>query len=156
MAARARFSIGGLMGVVFLVALDLAIVRAFWDGDGPAFAVTVTTLPMINLLLLALPRLRRREARPYWVGFEVAGWSVVLLAVFLGTFHQLLFFRPMFWVDRLELFAAAPSFEIPFIVAIAVVLYTTPKALAAAIGGWLVARYRVVIERRPAATPEED
>jgi hypothetical protein len=154
MAARARFSIALLMAVVFFVAADFAIADASSSWPGPSFALAVTTLPTINLLFLALPRLRRREARPFWLGFEVVGWLTVFLAVWLGRSHQLAFFSPIIWIDRHDFFGTSWDSELPFLIAIAAVLYTIPPVLAASVGGWLSARCQIA-HRRPSATVEE-
>ncbi len=79
MAVALRFTIGTLMKVVSLVAADLGLVRALWGTPGPEVGIAIVTLPMINVLLLALPRLWRCHAsRPFWIGFQGFGWIMVL------------------------------------------------------------------------------
>jgi hypothetical protein len=154
MVAQPRFSIGLLMMVVLLVGADFAAVRALWDSPGPGVAVALATLPTVNLLLVVLPRLRRRAARPFWAGFEVAGWAAVIAAAILGWSHEQEFFAPIEWVDQSIPFPRGWTANIAIVVAFVVVFYTIPLALAAAAGGWLSSRYRLVIERRPSATSE--
>jgi hypothetical protein len=85
MAVARRFTIGMLTAVVFLIAADFGIVRALWDTPGPQVGVAIVTLPMIDLLLLFVPKLQRSNpTRPYWVGFQVVGWTGVLTAGLLA------------------------------------------------------------------------
>jgi hypothetical protein len=156
MAARARFSIALLMAVVFFVAADFAIVRAFWDSRGPQAAIAVITLPMINLLLLFLPKLKRGgDARPFWLGFEVVGWSIVLLFVLVGWFFEEVFFAPaVYSISLLDPFPENVALNVAFEISFAVPFYTIPQVLAASVGGWLSARCQIA-HRRPSATVEE-
>jgi ABC-type proline/glycine betaine transport system permease subunit len=150
MAARNRFSIAVLMAVVFFVAVDFAIVRAFWTSPEPlGLVVSLTTLPMINLLLLVLPKLSRRGGdRSFWLGFEAVGWLMVIGVVLLGWFQADPFFAPIDWVNQHDPFEHGSVPETAFLITFVVLFYTTPQVLAAMFGGRLLARYRVVIDRR--------
>ncbi len=87
MVVRPRFSIFLLMAIVFFVATDIAIGRSLWDSPDPYVEIAVTTLPMINLLLLSLPKLRRSDSsRLYWMGFQIVGWLGVILVTLLCWF----------------------------------------------------------------------
>jgi hypothetical protein len=144
-----RFSIALLMAVVFFVAADFAIVRAYWNAPGPEVAVAVTTLPMINLLLLALPRLRAgREDRRFWAGFQVAGWMMVLVFGACNWIFEDDFIAPIVWISQQGWFAPNSPAGLAFNIACGVVIYTLPQLLAAMVGGWLALGYRLVMVRR--------
>jgi hypothetical protein len=143
-----RFSIGLLMAVIFFVAADFAIVRALWDTNEP-LVVAVITLPMINLLLMVLPGARRgRDRRPFWLGFEAAGWMMVVLFASLAWFFVDTFFYPIEWIDNHDSLLSGSPTETAFLICCCVVIYTPPQVLGAMVGGWLSAGYRLVIERR--------
>ena len=62
------------MAVVLLVAADFGIVRALWETQGPQVGVAIVMLPMIDLLLLSMPKLRKSNpTRPFWGGFQAVG-----------------------------------------------------------------------------------
>jgi hypothetical protein len=143
-----RFSIGLLMAVIFFVAADFAIVRALWGTNEPLI-VAIITLPMINLLLMVLPGARRgRDLRPFWLGFEAAGWMMVVLFASLASFFEDAFLYPIEWIDMHDSLLSGSPTEFAFLISSSVVIYTIPQVLAAMVGGWLSSRYRVVIQRR--------
>jgi hypothetical protein len=87
MAVARRFTIRMLMAVVALAAADFGIVRALWPTIGPEVGVAIVTLPMIDLLVLTMPKLRRSNAtRPFWGGFQAVGCIGVLISGLLGLF----------------------------------------------------------------------
>src|SRR3954454_20417230 len=101
MAVSQRFSIGLLMAVIVLVAADFAIVRALWGSPGPHVDVAIVTLPMANMLLLATPKMRASSTtRPFWVGFVIVGWPMVLAVAILAWHFSDTFFRPIDWLDK--------------------------------------------------------
>ena len=115
----------------------------------------VSILLPANLLILAAPRLRQRDpSRPYWLGFELAGWASVVgfvgLAFLLpnSTFEPLRWLEPIFarLVARLD-----QSTVVVLEIAVIAVVYSAPLLLLAHLGGRLSRRYRVrlVVERRP-------
>src|SRR4051812_41266380 len=98
MAMIPRVSIGLMMAIVFLVAAEFAIVKSLWNTSYAAIAVV--TLPMINLLVLALPRVQDGEPVAYfWRGFEAGGWLMALLVGLLGWIGERRFFWPTEFVD---------------------------------------------------------
>jgi hypothetical protein len=133
------------MTVVFFVAADFAILRALWETD-EAGAAAIITLPMINLLILTLPRLKG-GIRLFWVGFQAVGCIMTLVFGYLAWFDVKWFFWPGRFIERfvvgMDLFGAYT-----IIFSWVVILYTTPLVLLAALGGWLSARYRVTVGRR--------
>lgn len=152
MAVQKRFSIAKLMAVVFLVAADFAIVREVWQWPVPSVGIAVVTLPTINVLLLAIQGLRRgRASRAYWVGFEAAGWAMVLLSAALGWTIPDPFFAPIDWIGRHDPFTPGTAPKVAFLITFAVVLYSAPPLLAAWLVGRFSSRYRLVIQRRPGA-----
>jgi hypothetical protein len=73
---RPRFTLATLSALVAVLAVDFGLIRQV-VVVGPSFLTTfgIGFLPMINALVLGLPRtLRNRKAR-FTFGFEVAGWS---------------------------------------------------------------------------------
>ena len=85
MKAPGRFSIGFLMVVVLLVAVDFGIVRGLCRSGGHAAAIGIVVVPMANLLILSGPKLRMANpTRSFWIGFEVAGWLATLAIGFLA------------------------------------------------------------------------
>jgi hypothetical protein len=148
MLTRKRFSIALLMAIVFLVAADFAIVRALWDTNDPIVVTAIVTLPTVNLLLLALPKVKRgRETRPFWLGFEAVGWMAVILVALLAWAFDMTIFDPLTWIDDHDPFQHGSAAEIAFLISSAVVLYSTPQWISATIGGWIWARYRLVLPR---------
>jgi hypothetical protein len=148
MAVARRFTIGMLMAIVSLVAADFAIVRALWPTTGPEAGVAIVTLPMIDLLLLVTPKLRMSNlTRPYWVGFQVVGWTGVLTSGLLAWGCPDTFFRPLDFVDEL-LPSPHSAAGTALLISVAVVLYTTPLLLITLLAGRLSSKYRIVIERR--------
>jgi hypothetical protein len=149
MAIARRFTIGTLMAVIFLVAADFAIVRALWWTSGPQLEVAVVTLPMIDLLLLTMPKLRSSHpTRPFWGGFQGAGWIGVLTSGLLTLGCPDTFFWPITVVNRWLVFPQPDARSVALLISFAVVVYTAPQLLMALLGGRLSATYRIVIERR--------
>jgi hypothetical protein len=81
--ARSRISIAGLSFVVAIIAADFAILRYLLTrtsltitGHEPLGFVLVS-LPIATALMLGLPRLIRRRAGSFLVGFEAIGWLSV-------------------------------------------------------------------------------
>ena len=65
-----RFKIRSLLGVVFLIAIAIAALRAaddLWDG----VMLVLTFLSLMTAILLATHRTDRRRA--YWLGFALFG-----------------------------------------------------------------------------------
>ena len=139
MAAARRFTIGRLMVVVVLVAVDFAVVRAVW-GSAPWVGIAITTLPTIDVLLLALPRLRAgNPSRPFWAGFEAAGWLAVAgLGGMIAADHEL----ALWPIDRLweRWTALDEARRRAVLIPLAVAGYTAPLLLAAWAGGRLARR----------------
>ena len=145
-----RFSIALLMKIVFLVAVDIALVRASWNVPGYLSVIFVITLPMMNLLLLCLRRARRgQDARPFWLGFEAGGWGMVLLVSSFTSMFPEFFLFPLNWL-RDHIYSPQSPVKLVILITFAVVAYTIPQLLVATLVGRLSTRYRVVvaIERR--------
>ncbi len=148
MAVARRFTIGTLMAVVFLVAADFGIVRALWDTPGPQVGVAVVTLPMIDVLLLSLPKLRQSSpTRSFWGGFQAVGWIIVLIFGLLASMCPDTFFRPLSFVDQM-ISRPHSAADVAILISVPFVLYTAPQVLIAVLAGRLSSKYRIVIERR--------
>jgi hypothetical protein len=169
---RFRFPLGGLMAAVVLVAINLAVIRAFTGYVGEPFPIiyfACGVVPMASLLvmvaLLQVPKLIRGAAlSPFVVGFEVLGWTAVLLFVtcysvtpsrveaminFIGTYTQPIFARYLSasdvpdWLGLLIEFGACD------------IIFSLPQLVLAISGGWLthVVGLSLRVERRRIATP---
>jgi hypothetical protein len=152
MAGKGRFSIGTLMVVILFVAADCAVVRAiFWDLAIARW--TILVIPMLNILLVGLIRMKqRRETRGFWIGFESVGWLLIGLLSIICRYDLALATAPVDWLeDQGWLSDNRPSDLVLSLLAVAT-MYTIPQLLTASIAGWLLNRYRVVIERRPLQT----
>ena len=154
MTIARHVSIRLLMVMIGLIAVDLGIVRALSDG-GPTWPMfAFVTFPMINLLIIVAPRLRRGSAtRPYYLGFALGGWAAV---VGVGWLYWLLplstFFWPIVWVHALvRSLNDFAGFTIE--IASAVAFYFAGQLFPALMVGKLSAQYRisVAIERRRSA-----
>ena len=136
---RLRFSIAGLMHFVLVGAIDFALFQHCF--------MNYVILPLVTLLLLGLPRLRRgQRARPFWGGFEVIGWPMLGLSYLLYQcylrFDALdVLVYPAGWLERSGFLA---RYGWPAGYACAIAIYGGPQLLAATFAGWLSARYRVV------------
>src|SRR4051794_30627867 len=81
---RFRFSIAGLLMVVFFVAVAVAALRASTDAwDSGVLGLALVTLTMA--VLLAVHRTERRRA--YWLGFALFG-CVYLVASLVPTIES--------------------------------------------------------------------
>ena len=155
MASMKRFSIALLMTVVLLVAVDIAILKASWNAPAPAGAIAVITLPMVNLLVSCARRARKGQAsRSFWLGFEAAGWSMVMLIASCSWMSPGFYLFPLSWLADRN--GPITLVELVFFIYFAVVAYTIPQILVATLAGRLVARYRVVIERRQPSSSDHD
>ena len=147
-----KLSIALLMTTIGLVAADIAVVQAVWDGSGPSPGYLSMVLPMADGLILALPRLRRAGVvRNFWSGFEIVGWSMILiLGVMDGYFKDALFYPYLKLKNLLPSPEDSPA-HLAFGFGICIASSLPLQILVAWLGGWLAsftARYKVTIERR--------
>ncbi|WP_435010969.1 hypothetical protein P12x_002259 [Tundrisphaera lichenicola] len=150
-----RWSIAVLMAVVFFVAADFAILRALCNTAEP-MVIALSTLPMSNLLILTMPRIKRDSInREFWMGFQAIGWIMILLFALVTSLYYSQFLYPIGWIDDHDGLPSTSSAEIALLICCIVVIYTIPLVLGAMFGGWFSSRYRIVIERRPASSGEE-
>jgi hypothetical protein len=73
-----RMSLAGLMGIVALVAVEVAALRS--AGDGWVDACRLLTASVL-VLATFLARDRRGGERAFWFGFAVLGWATFVLVV---------------------------------------------------------------------------
>ena len=83
---RTKFSIAGLMVLVLAVGLDCLAVRSILDSrDVFSVSVVFLALPMATVLLVVpvsvLGRHGGQSRRPFLLGFEVVGWTVLTALV---------------------------------------------------------------------------
>ena len=143
---RNKFSIAGLMVLVLALALDCLAVRSILDSrDVFSVSVVFLALPMATVLLvfpvLVLGRHGGQSRRPFLVGFEVVGWTV--LAVLVAA---------CWLTSPVNGYLAETISQNPYAHAVhglvVIVLFTTPQLVVAMLGGLVTRRYRVVVERR--------
>jgi hypothetical protein len=152
-----RFSIASIMTIIVIVALDLAAIRAL-DGTSTVIGglIVFGSMPMASILVLGLPSLVRAlvgrgQIRPFLIGFEAVGWTVLLIytgsailfpdsvAEHLSKAIQLLpiDFNTPFWQGWQGIIGE-------------MLIVMIPQLVIALIGGWLNQRFkiRIIIERR--------
>jgi hypothetical protein len=147
-----RFSIGSLMILVLVAALDAVAVRTLLRGISPSVNLALLgAVPMTNLLVLAcFPWARRgprrAEARPLWFGFELFGWAAVVLhcACSFACTEQVIacinaFFDPI--VEALDALGLRRTDPVhPALIFLELVMVpaalTMPQVFLALIGGW--------------------
>lgn len=75
---RFRFTIGGLLAVVFVSAIGVAALRSSNEGwDSAVFGLTLLTLAA-SLILVAQ---KRERARAFWLGFAIFGWVYLVASL---------------------------------------------------------------------------
>jgi hypothetical protein len=137
---RYRMTVRLLMVAVLLVAVDFAVVRSMSSANQD-IGIAFVTLPTANALILVAGRVRSGdEWRPFWIGFEIVGWSVVALFGYLSWSHGAKFFRAANsvypWANITN-----PSVQFAYLFSIDFVVYTPPQILMAWFGGRMAARY---------------
>jgi hypothetical protein len=144
-----RFSIGRLMAIVSMVAIDCGLLRASY-GKGFYFPLFLMTLPMLNIMILQMTKLRRGDTgRTFWIGFDLIGFTFVGVLCFLCWFDDEALLYPVLWLFSRGWLSENSAANLAITCGVVAVLYTTPQLLTAWLFGWLNQRYRVVIERRP-------
>ncbi|WP_422929126.1 hypothetical protein [Singulisphaera sp. PoT] len=147
MARVPRLTIGLMMAIVSLLAINFGIVRAFWNSSGPILGLAVVTLPMIDLLILSAPRLgRSNPTRFFWIGFHAVGWIMVAIYALLSAACMETFFGPVIPLERI--LPGDGATKVALLISIVIVCYTTPVLLVASLAGRFLAKYRIIIERR--------
>jgi hypothetical protein len=137
---RYRITVRLLMVAVLLVAVDFAVVRSMSSANQD-IGIAFVTLPTANALILVAGRVRSGdEWRPFWIGFEIVGWSVVALFGYLSWSHGAKFFRAANsvypWTNITN-----RSVQLAYLFSIDFIVYTPPQILVGWVGGVMVARY---------------
>ena len=156
-ASQRRFTVAYLMAIVLVVAADLA---AFHRVSGRGLRASPRSadrrrLPMISLLILTIPRVRRG---PFWIGLQAAGWITTCVFGYLAWAEVNRFLWPLLltqqvlprFEDEVNKLGDLPASAI-FFTYIALV-YTTPQILLSLLGGWIAARW----SRRQARTAADE
>ena len=137
---RTKFSIAGLMVLVLPLALDCLAVRSILDSpDVLSVSVVFLALPMATVLLVVpvsvLGRHGGQSRRPFLLGFEVVGWTVLTALV-----------AACWLTSPVNGFLAETISQNPYAHAIhgifVILFFTTPQLFLAVIGGLLTQRYR--------------
>src|SRR4051812_12673336 len=90
---RPSLTAGRLMVAVLLVAVNLAIVRGM-AAVPLDIGIAFVMLPMVSILILVAPGMwRDKDRRPFWIGFEIAGWTMAATFGYLSWSHGPMFFR---------------------------------------------------------------
>ena len=138
-----RFSMMTLLAVIIIVALDCTAFRAFGSRPEaltrPYFLIVPCTLPLVNILAVAVGILLRFRQRmnPFLLGFCVAGWLALIASalVFYAAITAL-----DSWLSGTELeswLMASETREVIALFGAIPSLFLTPQLLVAFIGGWL-------------------
>ena len=140
-----RISVRWLMLIVAVAAVNFAILRGMSSTNidiGIAFA----TLPMASILLLAAPRAwGGNAARRFWIGFELAGWSMMLLFGYLSHSKGAGFFWPANSVYPWHTIRNR-HIQFLYIIFIDFVVYTPPQVVVAWLVGRVLAKYQSRLE----------
>jgi hypothetical protein len=147
--AYLRFSIAEMMAIVALVALDCLAIRVSHSSLAAENAVFVV-LPMqsvlaIGLLLMLRRRRRTEKPLPFLVGFEVVGWTCLLICVAVCV-------RAPESVDRHLTYILTPlvdaigfqQFSTPDLIcrySIAMTYLSAPQLAVALVAGWISQRW---------------
>jgi hypothetical protein len=157
MAGKRQWSIGNLMVIVLLAALDCGFFRAaYTHSDFSFWRWIALEVPMINILIFGFSRMRTKPGtRRFWQTFEIVGWSFTSILFALGCFNFDYACLPFnFYIDFLTLLTYSTSSftQVVEIKLLGILLmYGVLPALAAAIVGWFRDGYRIriAIVRRP-------
>jgi hypothetical protein len=159
MVPKSRFSIALLMMIVCFIAIDIALVQAAYGHAvlGRSAGYLAIVLPMANLLLLSLPKLKRSHpGRSFWIGFEVVGWGVIAILGYMDEYAKEILFISYEWIRSFQLYPPESAPDLAMIYTFFVVFHTPPQLLLAWLGGRVsagLARFRVVIATR---SPREE
>lgn len=141
---RFRCSITGLMAFVVLAALDCVVIRTPLSGRSLTAAMLLLGgLPMANILaavLLTLDRSERDVYRPWMVGFEVVGWTALLLYASCAYTHP-----EVLRESVVQTLKSLRSLGHPTFLTAVVAVLSVPQLGLALVGGWLNQRYGIGI-----------
>jgi hypothetical protein len=158
-----RFSIAWIMAIIVIAAIDLAAIRAL-DGTNTVIGalIVVGSMPMASILVLGIPNLVRGSTgrgmiRPFLVGFEGVGWTVLLVYIgsailFAESVAGAIDLSAQFLMSLIGLDTANgsdPAWQL-FGLFVFVLFLLLPQLFVALVGGWLNQRFkiRIAIERR--------
>ncbi len=158
----AGFSVARLMGAIAIASLGCAAYRVEL-ADPSVYRLyhelVIGVVPMACLLVFGLAVAgsdvaRRGACRPFWLGFELAGW-VALFAV--ASFMAVNFENGRRAIGRLypltSWFVGSPNMtytDLP-VVAFHSALFFVPEFALASLGGWATTSLKVTVARQQAA-----
>jgi hypothetical protein len=146
MARRKPFSIALLMTIVGLLALNFGIVRWAYDSHlrSPSPFYLAMVLPMADLMILALPRLRPSYTHwRFWLGFEVSGVASIAALAHMDQHDKDTLFYPWGLVEK----HFGPINSLSYVIAgltFSTIVFWSPQLLLA----WLVGRFVAFPSRR--------
>ena len=147
-----RISMHWLMLVVALAAVNFAILRGVSNGRID-IGIAFVTLPMAGMLLLAAPRVWGGNAtRRFWIGFEMAGWSMALLFGYLSHSMD----SDFFWAaNSVYPWHTIRNWHIRllYVMLIDFIVYTPPQVVVAWLVGLVVAKYQSWLDPVPSDGP---
>jgi hypothetical protein len=164
-----RITIGGLLGVIALLAADCAIVRLCWAAPGERwyfYGVLLGLLPLINAALVGVIasikgyriKVRRKPAGlvPFWARFGLISLILLTVAVtvcitapkFLEDYAALVESHLDQWLMGLEIVSGPVDYGPSLVrVLFSWALLSGPPLLIVCVLSWLSHRYMVVIEK---------
>jgi hypothetical protein len=147
-----KISMHWLMLVVALAAVNFAILRGVSNGRID-IGIAFVTLPMASILLLAVPRAWGGNAtRRFWIGFEMAGWSMALLFGYLSHSKGSDFYSA---ANSVYPWHTIRNWHIRFLYVMSIdfIVYTPPQVVVAWLVGLVVAKYQSWLEPVPSDGP---
>jgi hypothetical protein len=156
-----RISIAWSMVVIALLAADCAAIQAFFLSRRDDVTLLVFgLLPTANLLLLGILHMgqdivRRGESLPFWAGCEAFGWAAMMAYSVLclvdsrlvGSYLETAVMPINPVIMRLGYDFDKPIWNLFEVVATLAIL-SLPSLAIALIGGFVSARFRIVVARR--------
>lgn len=157
-----RLSIAWVMGIVVIASINCAAIRVL-ERPTTAFVqlLVIGLMPMASILMMGIPTLvwgllGRSKTRPFLVGFEGFGWTILLLGTGMAFFFPSLVGEAVAKGWRVLGFAESRDSFWQSLIFFDMILYFLPQFLIALAGGWLVGMFkiRVTIERRSTSRSE--
>jgi hypothetical protein len=166
-----RLTIAWIMSSVVVAAINLAAIRAL-DGTSTlvGWLFVLGAMPMASILVLGIPSLvrgfsGRGKIRPFLIGFEAVGWTVLLIYTSTAVLFPVSVGRVVEWVvnsvfiffgiDFGSVRGLDAALEL-FVLFLFLLIPLVPQLAIALVGGWLNQRFkfRITIEPRRTAGVE--
>jgi ABC-type Fe3+-siderophore transport system permease subunit len=156
-----RFSLATIAFMILLLAIDFTIIRIAFQSSGPEIwaALPLLLLPMLDVILITLYRLRRRERRTSRaIGFLVSGVAATVVVFVLcliapDTVNTMIraiddaiaetTMSGLTWLlGNTEMHQLVMQFAVvgAFAILVPMALFCSPPLMVALLGGWLAPR----------------